>query len=266
MHKFFEFLRRLFSLRNIAPLLIILGAIIGSLGLQPFGITFTSNQIIMALLAFLAIDALVERLEILTRVEQDIQNIKKSLIPRSTSNTFFKKRDYQGLEHLIDEARIEIWIAGITLDSITSLVDRLREKAKQGCNIRILALSPNGIALQEMAKYFASNPDLVGTRITSNLRVLVTNLRPPVKGDIQIKVLDRVFTTGYAISDPNSQNGHMLVQFYNYWVGVKNSPLFELFCEEDKYWYPLYLRQYERAWEHATKFEDTFPTRLDNSN
>jgi len=259
MQRFQEFLRRFFSLRNVAPLVIIAGAVIGSLGLRPFGVVFTSDQIIMALLAFLAIDALVERLELLTDIEQGVQHIHKALIPRITSDAFFRKRDSQRLEQLIGESLSEVWVAGITLDTMAALKNVFRNKVKQGCKIRILALSPDGTALQEMAKYFGSDPDFIAARIRSNLRVLGPNLKRIPGGSVEVRVLDRVFTTGYAISDPNNPNGNMIVQFYTYWLGVEGSPLFELAKQEDRQWYPIYLRQFEKAWEHATDYDFSEP-------
>lgn len=254
MQRFREFLKRLFSLRNVAPLLIIMGAIVGSLGIKPFGISFTSEQIIMALLAFLAIDALVERLELLTDIEQGVQFIRKTLKPTVTSEAFFKKRDSRRVESLIDQSRGEIWVAGITLDTMVTLVDLFRIKLKEGCKIRILALNPDGVALQEMAKYFGSNPDFVAARIRSNLGVLASTLKRVPNGSIEIRTLDRAFTTGYVISDPTSPKGYMVVQFYTYWLGVEGSPLFELSAQEDKQWFPVYLQQYEKAWTHATDY------------
>jgi len=255
VQRFQEFLKRLFSLRNVAPLLIITGAIIGSLGIKPFGVSFTSEQIIMALLAFLAIDALVERLELLTNIEQGVQFIQKTLKPTVTSEAFFKKRDSRRVETLIDQSRGEIWVAGITLDTMVTLVETFRTKLKEGCKIRFLALTPDGVALQEMAKYFGSDPNFVAARIKSNLGVLASRLKRVPNGSIEIRTLDSPFTTGYVISDPSSPKGHMVVQFYTYWLGVDNSPLFELAAQEDKQWFPIYLRQYEKAWTHATEYD-----------
>lgn len=254
MQRLRDFLKRLFSLRNVAPLLVIMVAIVGGLGIRPLGISVTSEQIIMALLAFLAIDALVERLELLTNIEREIQLIRKALRPTVTSEAFFKKRDPRRVEGLIDQSRREIWIAGITLDTMVTLIDLFRVKLKEGCKIRILALSPDGAALQEMAKYFGSEPDFIAARVRSNLSVLASALKKVPNGSIEIRVLDRAFTTGYVISDPQSPKGYMIVQLYTYWLGVEGSPLFELSAQEDTLWYSIYLQQYEKAWTHAAEF------------
>lgn len=250
-----QFMRRLFSLRNLAPLLIVVIAIIGSLGLHPFGIIFTSDQIIMALLAFLAIDSMVERLELLTNIEQEVKSISKSLSPKIASASFFRERDINHVRNLIDESRNEIFVAGITLDSMVTLVDVLHAKLKQGCKIRILALHPSGKAIQEMAKFFASSPEFMSARIKSNLDVLDSRLRQVTNGSLEIHVLDSVFTTGYIISDPTTVKGQMSVQLYNYWIRAYRSPLFELSSQGDKEWFPLYLRQYEKYWEHSSEYK-----------
>ena len=106
-----------------------------------------------------------------------------------------------------------------------------------------------------MAKYFASSPTQLEARIHNNLHILGMHFSRPGSGIVELRLLDRVFTTGYVIADPTSGNGHMIVQFYNYWIGVTNSPLFELFEREDQKWYSAYRRQFEIAWEHAEHYD-----------
>ena len=109
MKRLGEFVKRLFSLRNLAPLLIITFAIIGSLNLKPFGLAITTDQIIMGLLAFLAIDVLVERLDILTNIEKDIESIQENLTPRLGADAFLRRRkNFPRMEQLINEAHSDI--------------------------------------------------------------------------------------------------------------------------------------------------------------
>jgi len=142
---------------------------------------------------------------------------------------------------------------------MVTLADLFRTKLREGCTIHILALNPDGVALEEMAKYFGSNPEFIAHRIRSNLRALASTLRKVPGGSIEVRTLDRVLTVGCVISDPASVRGRMIVQFYTYWLGVEGSPLFELSAEEDKQWFPVYLRQYEKAWSHAKVYENPIP-------
>lgn len=254
MQRIQKFLQRLFSLRNLAPLVIIVVAVVGSLGVRPFGISFSSDQIIMALLAFLAIDALVERLELLTNIEEQVRSIHKTLTPKIGSDNFLKKRDFQWLENLVTESQNEIWVSGVTLDSMVALIHVFERKIKQGCKVRFLAPDPDSPALIEIAKYFASDPDFIAARIRSNLGVLSSRLQRISNNSLEIRLLDKILTTGYVISDSGNGRGRMVVQLYSYWIGVEGSPLFELSAGNDKQWYPIYYRQFEKAWDDAKPF------------
>lgn len=252
MERFREFMRKLLSLRNLAPLIVIIGAIVGSFGLTPFGIQFSTDQIILALLAFLAIDALVERLDLLAGIEQGVQTIRKMLTPKVKADIFLKKRkNFPRMEKLINEARNEIWVAGVTLDTMVTIAGTFESKMKQGCNLRFLALTPNGEALQAAAKYYAVSHDFTTTRIRSNLIALASRLKSSEKSSVEIRVLDRVFPTGYFIIDPNSHKAQMIVQLYLYHIDAEEAPLFELSKTDDEQWFSIYMRQYEKAWDDA---------------
>lgn len=258
MKRLQEFARRLFSLRNVAPLLIIIGAVIGGLGLTPLGIQFKAEQVIMALLAFLAIDSLVERLDLLTNIEQGVASIQKTLTPKVTADVFFKRRkNFPRMEQLINEARSDIWIAGVSLDTMVTLISTFESKLKQGCRIRFLALAPEGEALQVAAKYHATEPTFWSTRIKSNLVAIGSRLKSAGNGSVEIRVLDGVFPTGYFITDPNSHKGQMIVQLYLYHLDSEETPLFELSKSDDKQWFALYMTQFERAWNDAIEFQIT---------
>ena len=158
-------LRRLASPRNMLPLVIIIGAVVGVFDISFFGVRVESEQIIMALLGFLAIDALIERLDILANIEQGIRTISRTISPSATSDAFFRSRDFHKVENLIREANNEIWVHGVTLDGLVTLAYLLEDKLKEGCKVRILAPDPNGSAILETAYYFGSRRDLIAMRL-----------------------------------------------------------------------------------------------------
>jgi hypothetical protein len=253
-----EFLRRLFSLRNVAPIVIIIGAIIGALGLTPFGIKFTNEQIILALLAFLSIDSLVARLDLLANIEQGILSIQNILAPKTTADIFLRKRsNFPRMEQLVDEAVSEIWVTGVTLNTMVTLIGSFESKMKQGCNVRFLALTPDGEALQSVAKYFSDAPNDLSSRISSNLTIMATRLRSVGKGSVEIRTLDRVLTTGYFITDPSKVKGRMIVQWYLYKTDTSDAPLFELSKDEDSRWFNIFMKQFEEAWKEAKDWKDS---------
>jgi len=247
-------LRRLASPRNMLPLVIIIGAVVGVFDISFFGVRVESEQIIMALLGFLAIDALIERLDILANIEQGIRTISRTISPSATSDAFFRSRDFHKVENLIREANNEIWVYGVTLDGLVTLAYLLEDKLKEGCKVRILAPDPNGSAILETAYYFGSRRDLIAMRLKNNLDILSYRLKRVANCSLEINVLNRVFTTGYVITNPNNIKGTLLIQHYMYWTGIKAAPTFELSNRHDRQWYPVYLSQFAKAWEDSVGY------------
>ncbi len=254
MQRVKDLLRRLSSPRNILPLIAILGAIVGVFNISLFGLTVKPEQIIISLLGFLAVDALIERLDILTNIEQGIQSVTKLINPKVPSEAFFHTRDFSKVEKIIRESHNEIWIYGVTLDGLVTLVNPMQDKLRKGCKIRILAPNPDGNEFEATARYFGSRPAQLASRLKGNLDNLGIRFRQVQNSDFEIKVLNRVFTTGYVISDPNSAEGKMLIQLYMFWFGVNNSPNFEIVSKDDKEWHPVFIRQFNKAWEFATTY------------
>jgi len=251
MQKLKTFLRRLFKIRNIAPIAVILTAVAGSLEL--FGSSVKSEQVIMALLGFLAIDALVERLELLTNLEQGIKTIQDKLAPQVLSDAFFNGRDFRKLESVISAAQNEICIYGITLDTIVTLIPVLQKRLSRGCRVRILSPDPQGESLTGIAEYFASRQATISARLKSNLDVLSYRLSQIRDDAVELRVLDSVLLTGHVISDAADADGRMLVQLYAY-KRVRQAPLFELSHAKDQDWFSVYLAQFDQAWEDAVQY------------
>jgi len=262
------FIQRLFVLRNITPIIVIIAAIIGSLGATPFGIKLSSDQLVILLLAFLAVDALVERLDILTGIEDGIQSIGRLLKAKGNATSFFKIRNQLSpIDDLIAESHKEIWISGPTLNTVFALKHLLRDKLKQGCNIRILFPDPDSDRIRVTAEYFDSGSDWIANMIKTNLKGLATSLGSTSGvGKVEIRLIDMVFPTGYIIIDPGSPNGRMRVQFYLYHVSSSKRPLFELSKKDDEFWFFTYLNQYEAAWSKSKEYEYKPQANIANSH
>jgi hypothetical protein len=239
------------------PLIIIMVAIVGALGLTPFGLKFTDQQVILALLAFLGIDALVERLDILTNIEEKVVAVQKSITPKYSASLFLKKRrNFPRMEQLINEASTDIWVSGISLDTMITLRDSFETKLKQGCKIHFLALKPNGQAFPQAAAYYNwVNPESTAKRIESNLTTLYEHFNRVGKLQVEIRVLDRIVANGYFIVDHESLKARMIVQMYMYHTNTERAPLFELSKNDDEEWYSTFLHQYEEMWNAATPFQ-----------
>jgi len=255
MKRLLKFLGRLFSLRNLAPMLIIAGAIVGSLDLHPFGIQFQTNQIVLALLAFLAIDSIVERLDLLANIEQKITSIQKTVNSKTNTADLIKRRqDFPRLEQIIDEARDEIWVTGVTLDAIITMISLFEAKLQEGCNLRFMALDPSGKSIDLAARYYGNDAELSATRIRANLAYLASRLQSTDKGSVEIRVLDQLFPSGYIAIDPNNREGQMLIQLYLYRIDSEIAPILTISKESGEQWFSLYMLQLEKAWNDAQAF------------
>lgn len=255
MQRFIKFLKQLFSLRNLAPLLIILGAIVGSLGITPFGIKFATEQVVLGLLGFLAIDALVERLDILSKIEENVKKISDVTLSTVRSDQFLKGReDLPKVGQTIADAKKDIWIAGVTLDSIVGISFNLKEKMNQGCNIRILSINPYGKAIKFSSDYFDISLKGAPQRINGNLMNIISVLSKADRGSYEIRVIDNVFSTGYLIVDPELSTGWMNVQMYLYRTLVKIAPIFKLTKIDDPKWFSVFIGQYLDGWNNAIQY------------
>lgn len=256
MKKIQDIAKRLFSLRNLVPALVITGAVIGSLGITPFGLKFNDQQVILALLGFLAIDALVERLDILTNIENNVKDIQRSVSSKFKASEFLKKRsDLPRMEQLIESAKDEVWISGVSLGTMVNIHWVFADKIKQGCKIRFLVFDPDGQAHLQAAKYYNwKSPDDILRLIKHNLSTLA---RIPTQGQdtrLQIRVIDQVLSSGFFIVDPNKDNARMIVQLYMYHTDSLTSPLFELTKKDDPAWFAVFLDQFQTVWDNASQF------------
>jgi len=249
------FFERLFSLRNLPPILIIIFAIVGSLDIHPFGLTLRTDQIILALLAFLAIDSLVERLDLLGNLETGVNILLQSITPNSSADLILKRRrDLPRIEKDIIRAQKEIWITGITLDTTITLMSTIETKIKEGCKVKFLALDPDGDAIELAAQFYGASKSSYANRIRSNLTYLAERLKSANGQQVEIKVLDAVFPTGYLVIDPQSSKSTMHVQSYMYQIDPEESPILTLSRERDSYWFVCYYEQLQNIWETAHTF------------
>ena len=250
-----KFFARLLSLRNVAPLTIIVVAVLGAVFPSLLGSRISTEQIIMALLAFIAIDAMVERLDILSKIESGVENIQTTVTPDLYAASFFKKRkEFPRMEMLINQGQNDIWVAGITLSTMTTLTQTYELKKERGCNIRFLALDPKGKLLIPIAEFLGDSPEILISRINNNLTTLKARLERVEKGGLEIKVIDQMLPNGYFITDPHTQDAYMIVQEFMYRGGSETSALFELHKQKDSAWFDAYLLQYERLWNDAKVF------------
>jgi len=253
-NKIKELLRRLFSLRNVVPLLIIVGAFVGTFVPTPFGLQ--RDQLLLGLLAFLAIDALLERLELLTNIEKDVEVIKKLVASQTSKTGFLKHRsDFPRLEHLIAEARKEIWVCGITLDTMVTLTGVFVSKLDEGFNLRFLTVSPEENVVREASDYFGADSTEFAGRLEANLDSLHWRFAQSYPQQVEIRTIGHRLALGYFIVDPHYEQGYMTVMPYLHREKGDVLPMFLLSRSTDPHWFDIHLKDFETLWSSATKWK-----------
>lgn len=250
-----ELLRRLLSLRNVVPVLIIAGAFVGTFAATPFGLQ--RDQLLLALLAFLAIDALIERLELLTNLEKDVRTLKELVASRTTGKDFLRHRkDFPRLEHLIADAKKEIWVSGVTLGTMATLTAIFNSKLQEGIKLRFLAISPEESIVRGTGNYLGIDAgELVG-RLRANMDTLCKRLVGTDPRQVEIRTIEHRPAVGYFIVDPHHEQGYIAVESYLYRIqGGDVNPILLLSKKTDTYWFNIYLGDFERLWNSAAQWE-----------
>ena len=249
-----KFLKRLISLKNVVPLLVIVAAFIATVQQNPFGLQ--PNQVILVLLAFLAIDSLVERLETLSNIEEDIKRVKDLAESQFSGRNMLRHReDFRRLDQIIAEARQEIWVSGITLATMTTLTALFQQKAEEGVKLRFLGVTPDDNLGEEMTKYFGYDKDEVTARVKVNLLRLYNQLVRGFPNNVELRTTTHRLASGYFIVDPDSDQGHMTATAYLYQIQDSQwSPMLFLCKRTDSHWFTIYLDDFKRLWNDATEW------------
>ena len=207
-----EFLKRVFSLRNIVPLIIIAVAFTGTFVPSPFGIQ--RDQILLALLAFLAIDSLLERIEMLSNIENDIKHVKLLAESQLSGKGMLRRRsDFPRVEHMIAEVKQELFITGITLDIMSTITGLFEQKAQQCVRIKFLGINPGGEIIEEISKYSGFEREELVARVKSNLNKIY-RIAQRFPNSIELRVISHRLANGYFVADPNIDQGYMTVTPY----------------------------------------------------
>lgn len=232
---------------RLIPLLTILGAgtalVLSLLGVIVLSI---SENIIIALLALLAVDALTERLSVLERIETKIANLSQGKILRS-------RAEIPPLEEQAGTAS-EICIVAISGISLSlRYFAFLEKKIRSGCKVRIVLLNPdpNGVGLQ--AWDLQSRITTTGTDITSTLEIFkqLEQIKSR-KGKIEIRLLEIFLPFSMVAVDLQKESGSMVVEYHAFKTTISERPHVYLTPLDDPKWFNFYKQQFEEAWTNAT--------------
>jgi hypothetical protein len=147
----------------------------------------------------------------------------------------------------------EIFVAGGSLDNLTQLFGGfLVEKAKAGCQVRLVLMDPESPAIPQVERW--SDPDLTKDyyrkAICRSLRCLERNDRDR---KLKIRLNPSIPALTVMILDGSQPHGRIRVDIQPFQAVVEKRPVFELTRQgEDLRWYDLFYRQYsEKLWSRA---------------
>jgi hypothetical protein len=240
-------LKKLFSIKNAAPLLVIAVAF----PLTFFDIPFLGrDKVIIALLGLLAINALLDRIYLTGELREKVESIDRTVSNISAEHLGFRG-EFGTTEDLLLQARKEIWISGVALDGVSRLTGLFEQQIQSGVAVRFLAISQDSSVVNGTAKFFGDDPHDLSSRLQTNLRTLHRRLVSPYPEMASLRTFSHRPSLGYFIIDPHTEFGYMRVETYISKTEQHERPMFQLFKGKDKSWFEVYRRDFENLWSHA---------------
>jgi hypothetical protein len=218
-------------------------------GLSLFGVIRLSlgENLIVLLLALLAVDALTERLTILEKIRNDIKNIDNRIL--------LDRNELSPLPHRIAQCRT-IHFVGMSLVSLAvQHYGDLAKKAQEGCEIRILVLNPNNDQLIKTTCSFVRSltPDAHRQQILTSLDTLCSNLKKFKTVDIHIT--DYPISHNFFAVNAEKMDGEMWIEPYLSWGTPYERPCIHLQQSKDPTWFERFWIEYEEMWSHSKPYQ-----------
>jgi hypothetical protein len=233
-----------FKPSRLIPLLTILGAgaaiVLSLLNILALSL---AEDIIIALLALLAVDALIERLSLLEKIEAKLGGLL-------VGQTLRKRDRLPPVEEQASHAS-EICVAAM---SGIALISRhygfFEKKLKSGCSIRIILLNPACSALQTLD--LLSKVPVARTDTTSSLEYLRGLLQlHGTNGRCNIRLSNVFLPFSLFAVDLSKESGSMVIEFLTYRMPFSERPHIFLTQAESPYWFDFYKQRFEQAWSDA---------------
>lgn len=230
-------------------------------------IALTTDELltaVLAVLALLATSEIVERYRRLNSIQASSRRILSLLEGRFTDRpsalAFFRK--LPSLDSYITAAN-QIDLCGVSLTAtINKQFGSLRERLKEGANIRVLIADPNSLALKMSATRSGSPEDTeyFRKRVEATFNDLEYVYKswleyqqlggPGKKGSLLVRLIAFSPSFGILSFDANRSNGIVFVELYpHYRYGTQ--PTFDLTFQRDGEWYKHFVEQFEQMWIDA---------------
>lgn len=234
-----------FRPQRLFPLLTILGA--GSaLVLNIIGVIKLSiaDGIIISLLALLAVDSIVERLQILEKIEKKLSDTFNGKVLRSRTEFIdFEERSRHASE---------IYILAISAISMSGRFAHVFEKRiKAGCKIRIILLDPSCESLKalELTNRDQAAAHDIKAALAAFLPLTYIKSR---RGKCEIHLSDFFLPFSLVCINPTKESGEMIIEYHSYKEPFGEQPHIILTKQNNAHWFEFYFKQFEKAWNDTT--------------
>ena len=246
--------------RLLPPVIVLILATLGALQIQLPGMKYSDSQLISAMLALIAIDAFVDRIDSSRSIERKIDKIHHRLAVSNPSGIDFAQRfEQEKLVDLIRSAKRTLWIVGPSNDSIVQCQDEIRDRLQHGVSVRILMVDPTDRLIEWYGRHVIgptySLLDEQGrarakARLEDNRDRLI-GLKDVAGGHYSMRVLERIMWFGFIIIDAEERDCRMDVQMYMYKTSADVAPILRLNSQSDARWWRILMEQYEIYWTES---------------
>jgi len=244
--------KRLLSLRNLVPVLTIAGALASTFIDKPLGLD--RDQLTPGLLALLAIDALIERLDLLTNIEEDVKTLKRLTVPRTVMIEEFPPELHSDLER----AR-QVWLTGIhPYSKIAKYYSLLEKKIRHGDKVRVLVVDPNGTAYKMSAMRFSGRAtEQEEHRRTISTLAYLCELKKMEPDNLEVRTIDYLLGYGVFLLDPDTEHGAAYVRRYTFKTQISAGAITpkSVYRPEDGSLYELISAETRELWNCGTPWE-----------
>jgi hypothetical protein len=157
----------------VVPVVLVVMAILTSLEPKVFGVEISERQIVLGFVAFLGVDALIERTGRLQRIENALSELSPYIAePMPAERVLRTRAAFERMDLLVGHARRSVLIIGINLKDAMTALTILLDLAIAGGTVRLLAMDPGGTALALSAEMAGVDPKIRHAKITQNLDLL----------------------------------------------------------------------------------------------
>jgi len=248
-------------LARIVPIVTVSAAasalVLGQLGFVQMTV---AEQVIVGLLALLAIDAFAERIGILRRIEVLVSEANS--VPALWPRTEIPRPD----RFAKNASTIDV-LAVSAVSIVTQFRGFYRERLEHGCRIRVLILDPDSEAAviharQALVEQLAQPEEVLRMHVRSTIAALVPLLKSERShsGSIELR-LSPIFAPFSLVGvDLEKDSGAIVVEFHTYRTDIDTRPHVVLDRQRQGHWFGFFRDQFEIVWN------DSRPISLDEAS